>query len=239
MKPRKSPSYLLYGLHPVQAALANPRRQKGTLYVTDNALKKLKLPGGMKPQIVPPKKLDALFRQPVTHQGVVLEVMPLEPPHLPAVLGKKKHLLMLDQVTDPHNIGAILRSAAAFNVGGVIVQERHAPEENATIAKTAAGGLECVPLIYETNLSRAIEECQNAGYWAVGMTGHTQRTLADVNADQPILLVMGAEGKGMRRLVMEHCDELVKLPIHPQMESLNVSVAAGIGLYGLCVPPAS
>lgn len=230
---KKSGAYYLYGLHPVQAALDNPRRQKGILRASENALKKLKLPKAMKVETIQPKMLDKLFHTAVTHQGVALEVKPLDQPFLPAVLGNKKHLLMLDQVTDPHNIGAIMRSAAAFDIGAVIVQERHAPEENAIIAKTAAGGLESIPLIHETNLSRTIKQCQESGYWAVGLTGHTPHLLNELKADQPILLVMGAEGKGLRRLVAENCDQLCKLPIHPQMESLNVSVAAGIGMFSL------
>jgi 23S rRNA (guanosine2251-2'-O)-methyltransferase len=223
----------MYGLHPVQAALDHAERRKKRLLVTENALGRLRVPKSVRAEKTPVKKLDQLFPQGTTHQGVVLEVEPLEQPTLTDIIPQGKHLLMLDQVTDPHNIGAILRTAAAFDVGAILMQDRHAPGENATIAKIAAGGLEHIPLITETNLSRTIKALQEAGYWAIGLSGHTETALADITADRPTLLVMGAEGKGLRRLVAESCDQLAKLPIHPRMESLNVSVAAGIALYQL------
>jgi 23S rRNA (guanosine2251-2'-O)-methyltransferase len=225
--------YWLYGLHPVQMALANTARHKGVLLGTAPALAKLRVSAKMNTKTVEGAELDRMLPPQATHQGVALAVQPLNAPPLEQVLATGKPLVMLDQVTDPQNIGAILRSAAAFGAGAVLVQEKHSPTENATIAKIAAGALEVVPYLPVTNLSRAIEEAQKAGYWAVGLDGAAEKTLAQCKLTAKTLLVMGAEGAGLRRLVSEHCDILAKLPIDPQMESLNVSVAAGIALYSL------
>lgn len=222
-------TYWLYGIHPVQMALANPQRQKGELLATPAALEKL--PKGAKARQVTLEELSKLLPPGSTHQGVALAVWPLVPPPLERVLAEGKPLVMLDQVTDPQNIGAILRSAAAFGAGAVIVQDKHSPSENATIAKTAAGALELIPYLPVVNLSRCIEEAQRAGYWAIGLDGAAKQTLAECKPGAQTLLVMGAEGAGLRRLVAEHCDMLAKLPIDGRMESLNVSVAAGIALY--------
>lgn len=225
--------YWLYGLHPVQLALANAARHKGVLLGTGTALAKLRVSAKMNAKTVEGAELDRMLPPQATHQGVALAVQPLTPPPLEQILAAGKPLVMLDQVTDPQNIGAILRSAAAFGAGAVIVQEKHSPGENATIAKIAAGALEAVPYLPVTNLSRCIEEAQKAGYWAVGLDGTAEKALAQCNLSAKTLLVMGAEGAGLRRLVSEHCDILAKLPIAPEMESLNVSVAAGIALYTL------
>mgnify|MGYP000423241693 CR=1 FL=1 len=225
--------YWLYGLHPVQMALDNPARHKNSLIGTRAALAKLRVSAKMNPKTVEGVELDKMLPHQATHQGVALAVQPLNPPPLEAILATEKPLVMLDQVTDPQNIGAILRSAAAFSAGAVIVQDKHSPTENATIAKIAAGALEVVPYLPVTNLSRTIEAAQKAGYWAVGLDGTAEKTLAECKLTPKTLLVMGAEGAGLRRLVSEHCDMLAKLPITPQMESLNVSVAAGIALYAL------
>ncbi len=221
--------YWLFGLHPVQMALANPKRAKNELLATPNALSKL--PKGAKARQVTPEELNRLLPAGSNHQGVALAVQPLKSPPLAEILSTGKPLVILDQVTDPQNIGAILRSAAAFGAGAVIVQDKNSPPENATIAKIAAGALELVPYVNVTNLSRCIEEGQKAGYWAVGLDGEAEQTLVQCKLSSKTILVMGAEGAGMRRLVAEHCDMLAKLPIDSRMESLNVSVAAGIALY--------
>lgn len=230
-KSQKNSGYLLYGLHPVQAALDNKNRRKGALFVTENATAKLRVPHGITVQTVKPAELDQRLPRDATHQGAALEVQPLPATHLETALATHKPLLMLDQVSDPHNVGAILRSAAAFDAGAVIVQDKHAPPENATIAKTAAGALEIVPLVHVTNLARSLAEAKQAGYWVIGLDGHTDTLLGDIDHSAKTLLVLGAEGAGLRRLVGESCDQLARLPIHKQMESLNVSVAAGIALY--------
>ncbi|MDG1286040.1 MAG: 23S rRNA (guanosine(2251)-2'-O)-methyltransferase RlmB [Rickettsiales bacterium] len=225
--------YFIFGIHAVQAALNNPQRVKRKLYATGNASEKLKVPEAIYTHTVDGDWLDKLLPDFSVHQGVALEVQALPQPHLMELAETGKRLLMLDQVSDPHNIGAILRSAAAFDVGGIIVQDKHAPRENATIAKTAAGALELIPLVAVTNLTRALKELQNAGYWSVGMDGDAKQTIDQLNLDPKTVLVMGAEGSGLRRLVAEKCDLLAKLSIHSQMESLNVSVATGISLYAL------
>jgi len=236
MKPKPNPGhYYLYGLHAVQAALDNSRRVKRALFATSNALERLKTPAKLSVQKIESAPLQAMLPPGAVHQGVALEVQALPQPSLEEIAASGKPLLMLDQVSDPHNIGAILRSAAAFNAGGIICQDKHAPKENATIAKTAAGGLERVPMVSVTNLTRALQDLQAAGYWSVGMDGAAQQHFDQLKLDRKTVLVMGAEGEGLRRLVAEHCDMLAKLPIDSQMESLNVSVATGIALYALAM----
>ncbi len=140
---------------------------------------------------------------------------------------------MLDQVTDPHNVGAILRSAAAFDAVAVVVTDKHAPQESGVMAKAASGAMETVPLVTVGNLSQAIEKLKKAGYWTAGFSSHAKQTLAEAKLDGKTALVLGAEGDGMRRLTSERCDFLVKLPMSDKMESLNVSNAAAVALYEL------
>lgn len=227
--------YFIVGTHAVQAALENKNRQIFRLLGTSNGLAKLRIPAHITATTVEARQLEGILPTAgeAVHQGVALEVSPLPSTHIDDLLATGRPLLMLDQVTDPHNVGAILRSAAAFHVAGIIMQDKHAPQENATIAKTAAGGLELVPLVRVTNLSRTLEAAQEQGYWTVGLDGHTDTELQTLSLSAKTLLVMGAEGKGLRQLVASHCDQLAKLPIHSQMESLNVSVATGIALYAL------
>jgi 23S rRNA (guanosine2251-2'-O)-methyltransferase len=149
---------------------------------------------------------------------------------LPPVLPKRP-LLVLDQVTDPHNVGAILRSAAAFDALGIITQDRHAPPESGVVARAASGALELVPWVRVVNLARALEEIAEAEFWRVGLTGNTQTTLGEALGSPQVALVLGAEGEGMRQNTEAHCDVLARLPISPRIESLNVSNAAAIALY--------
>jgi 23S rRNA (guanosine2251-2'-O)-methyltransferase len=151
------------------------------------------------------------------------------------LLGKddRRPLLVLDQVTDPHNVGAILRSAAAFDALGIVTQDRHAPPESGTVARAASGALELVPWIRVVNLARALDEIGDAGFWRIGLTGDADETLADAMGVHRIALVLGAEGEGMRQNTQAHCDQLAKLPISGRVESLNVSNAAAISLYAV------
>jgi 23S rRNA (guanosine2251-2'-O)-methyltransferase len=165
----------------------------------------------------------------------VLECEPLEDIHLDEVLDgdPARPLVVLDQVTDPHNVGAILRSAAAFNACALVTQDRHAPPESGVIAKSASGALEIVPWVRVVNLSRALESAAEAGYWRIGLDASADATLAEALPAGPVALVLGAEGEGLRDNVAAHCDALARLPIGNQMESLNVSNAAAIALYAV------
>jgi len=167
------------------------------------------------------------------HQGVALLAEPLPPALLEEAIAQRAGpVLLLDQVTDPRNVGAILRSAAAFGCAAVVLQDRHAPPETAALARAASGALEIVPVVREVNLSRAILALQKAGFWVLGLAGEAGRNLAEAAPrDRRVALVLGAEEGGLRRLQRETCDELVRLPIAPGMESLNVAAAAAVALY--------
>jgi 23S rRNA (guanosine2251-2'-O)-methyltransferase len=171
------------------------------------------------------------------HQGLVLECDPLPDRWLDELfemapdVGDRRPILVLDQVTDPHNVGAVLRSAVAFDALGIVTQDRHSPPESGALARSASGALEIMPWIRVVNLARALDEMAEAGYWRVGLTGHTQLLLPDAMPVGKLALVLGAEGEGMRQNTEAHCDALAKLPISPRMESLNISNAAAIALY--------
>ncbi len=179
--------------------------------------------------------LGRLVPHDAPHQGIVIEVDPLEDIWLGDLLaqgaGDRRPLIILDQVTDPHNVGAVLRSAAAFEALGLITQDRHAPPEGGALAKAASGALEFVPWVRVVNLARAMDEIGEAGFWRIGLTGTAKRNLDDAIGTSRVALVLGAEGEGMRQNTEAHCDELAKLPISPKIESLNISNAAAIALY--------
>ena len=231
-------AHLLYGKHASIAALANPMRKIKRVLVTKNTHAELgeKAFAGIKNlQIVDGKKLDDLLPREAVHQGIALECEPISQLDLQDFLveNSDKPLLILDQVSDPHNVGAILRSAAAFDAGAVVVTDRNAPQESGVMAKTASGALELMPLITVGNLSQAIEHLKKAGYWIYGLDGEAKQTIAEAKLTGKIALVLGAEGRGLRRLTAERCDGLIRLPISPKMESLNVSNAAAVALYAL------
>ena len=228
-----------YGRHAVIAALANPERTVRKLWGTREALGALDLPPVIPITYADPADLARLVPGDAPHQGLVAEVDPLEDIWLGDLLaqgeGDRRPLLVLDQITDPHNVGAILRSAAAFDALGIVTQDRHAPPESGTVARSASGALETVPWVRVVNLARALEEIAEAEYWRIGLTGHTQVTLDEAMGDGRIALVLGAEGEGMRQNTEAHCDALARLPISPKVESLNVSNAAAIALYAVAV----
>lgn len=236
-RPSKPPSNRprFWGKHAVYAALDNPNRVCRKLWATREAASQIVIPDGLTVAFADVADLGRMVPHDAPHQGLVLDVDPLEDVWLGDLLadGAKdsRPLLVLDQVTDPHNVGAILRSAAAFDALGIVTQDRHAPPEGGALAKAASGALEVVPWVRVVNLSRALDEIGEAGYWRIGLTGHAKRLLGEAIGGAKVALVLGAEGEGMRQNTEAHCDELAKLPISPKAESLNVSNAAAIALY--------
>ena len=226
-----------WGRHAVTAALANPERVVRKMWATREALAGLDIPPVIPITYAEVTDLARLVPGDAPHQGLVIEVDPLDDIWLGDLLQQgaddKRPLLVLDQVTDPHNVGAILRSAAAFDALGIITQDRHSPPESGTIARSASGALELVPWVRVINLARALEEIAEADFWRIGLAGDTEQTLAQSMGEARVALVLGAEGEGLRHNVAEHCDQLARLPISPKMESLNVSNAAAIALYAV------
>jgi 23S rRNA (guanosine2251-2'-O)-methyltransferase len=224
-----------WGRHAVGAALANPKRRAVKLWATRDAAARMELPSSLLVTFADVADLGRLVPQDAPHQGLVLEVDPLEDVFLDELLGREgtRPLLVLDQVTDPHNVGAILRSAAAFGALGIVTQDRHSPPESGALARAASGALEVVPWVRVVNLARALEEIAEAGFWRIGLAGEAQRTLQETLGSAKIALVLGAEGEGLRPNTATHCDELARLPISSAIESLNVSNAAAIALYAV------
>jgi 23S rRNA (guanosine2251-2'-O)-methyltransferase len=197
----------------------------------------------VQPEIVDRQRFQTFLPEDSVHQGAALLAEPLTPLALDQAIARSDGpVLLLDQVTDPRNVGAILRSAAAFGAACVVMQDRHAPPETGALARAASGALEIVPIAREVNLARAIMTLQKAGFWVLGLTGDAHLTLAQAAPrDRRVALVLGAEESGMRRLQRETCDELVRLPIAPGVESLNVAAAAAVALYEMArdrPPPA-
>ncbi|MDT7933470.1 MAG: RNA methyltransferase [Sphingomonadaceae bacterium] len=223
----------LYGRHAVAAALANPERLPLRLYATREAAAALGPPPGVQIQWGDMADLGKLIPADAAHQGLVLEVEPLPGEHLEDLLLRPGNgpLVVLDQVTDPGNVGAIMRSSAAFGAVGVVTQDRHAPPESGALAKAASGALEVLPWARVVNLARALDQIAEAGFWRIGLDGRAQRLLEDALGTARPALVLGAEGEGMRPNTAAHVDELARLPIGNAVESLNVSTAAACALY--------
>ena len=226
-----------WGKHAVTAALANPERVVRKIWGTKEALGALDLPPVLPIVYADAADLGRLVPGDAPHQGLVAEVDALEDVWLADLIEQGRDdmrpLVVLDQVTDPHNVGAILRSAAAFDALGIVTQDRHSPPESGALAKAASGTLEVVPWVRVVNLARAMEEMAEAGFWRIGLTGDTDLALKDALGEARVALVLGAEGEGMRHNTQVHCDQLAKLPIGPKVESLNVSKAAAIALYAV------
>ncbi|WP_233256236.1 23S rRNA (guanosine(2251)-2'-O)-methyltransferase RlmB [Falsiroseomonas bella] len=227
----------LHGLHAVAAALQNPRRRLKRLLLTADAAaelaKRVERPWRVQAEIVDRQRFQTFLAEDAVHQGAALLAEPLTPLALDQAIARSDGpVLLLDQVTDPRNVGAMLRSAAAFGAACVVMQDRHAPPETGALARAASGALEIVPIAREVNLSRAIMTLQKAGFWVLGLAGDATLTLAQAAPrDRRVALVLGAEESGLRRLQRETCDELVRLPIAPGVESLNVAAAAAVALY--------
>lgn len=231
--------YWLYGRHAVEAAIANKERRIARLLTSPAAAERLCVSrAGLNAQTVEPSELDRLLGTGAVHQGIAALVQPLEPYVLDDVLHQEHPsgpLLVLDQVSDPQNVGAILRSAAAFSACALLAPKDHSAPESAAMAKAACGAVDIVPRVTVTNLASSFRELKAAGWWIVGLDGEAPALLHQLKFARKTVLVLGAEGKGMRRLTAELCDELARLPIAPQMESLNVSNAAAIALYTLAM----
>ena len=227
----------LYGHHAVAAALANPNRRLRRLQLTEEAQaaigKQLPPPWAVSPERVDRARLDHLLGRDVAHQGAALLADPLAPPSLQSVLEKPGVIILLDQVTDPRNVGAIMRSAAAFGAAAVITQDRNAPEETGALAKAASGALETIPLLRAVNIARTIIALKAANVWCIGLDVAGAPLSGPAFADRRVALVLGAEGEGLRRLTRETCDEIAGLTIKGAVESLNVSAAASVALYEL------
>ncbi|WP_417321217.1 23S rRNA (guanosine(2251)-2'-O)-methyltransferase RlmB [Emcibacter sp.] len=233
----------LFGRHPVMAALGNRDRQKQRLLVSrknadqyrEELADLLNDRSSLQPELVTPEELEKILPEGSLHQGIALKCAPLPGRHLDKSCakeeGQKNLILVLDQVTDPHNVGAIIRSAAAFGAKAIVTTDRNAPPESGTLAKSASGCLELIPWVRVTNLSRALDELAELGYWRLGLDGYAEQMVHETNFGDNIVLVLGAEGKGLRKGTRDHCDALVKLPISERVESLNVSNAAAVALY--------
>jgi 23S rRNA (guanosine2251-2'-O)-methyltransferase len=224
----------LWGRHAVAAALDNPRRTIVKAWATREAATFMQFPDAVPLTFADVADLGRLVPSDSPHQGVVVEAEPLEDIWLDEILGQapdRAVLLVLDQVTDPHNVGAILRSAAAFGAIGIVTQDRHSPPESGALAKAASGALETMPWVRTVNLARALDDIAEAGFWRIGLAGDAETELKAALGPDRVALVLGAEGTGLRHNIREHCDSLARLPITNAMESLNVSNAAAVALY--------
>jgi 23S rRNA (guanosine2251-2'-O)-methyltransferase len=227
-----------WGKHAVAAALDNPDRKVLKAWASRDAAGFMNFPPELPLLMAEAPDLGRMVPADAPHQGVVIEVEPLEDIWLADLLSdapEQAVLLVLDQVTDPHNVGAILRSAAAFGAIGIVTQDRHSPPEGGALAKAASGALERVPWVRVVNLARAREEIAEAGVWRIGRAGDAASDLKQALGPKRVALVLGAEGPGMRSNTREHCDALARLPISNAMESLNVSNAAAVALYAASV----
>lgn len=240
--PKSENQNLLYGRHAVIAAINNPNRKIHKIYCSKDNLEELRaaclknnLPANII-SVLEKKELDKLLPRDAVHQGFAMQCQELENFSLDEICQMADkvlncHILILDQVTDPQNIGAIIRSCVAFDTLALILQDKNSPAETGSMAKASVGTIEALPICRVTNLSRAIEKLKANGFWIVGLDGYATSYIEDIDKSGKIALIMGSEGKGMRRLVEENCDTTVKLPISSKVESLNVSTAAAIALY--------
>jgi 23S rRNA (guanosine2251-2'-O)-methyltransferase len=224
---------ILYGWHTVAAALANPQRTIRKLWLSENAARRLadeNIDTRISPEIVRPALIDQRLGPDAVHQGLLAEADPLPSPDIDT-LALEGIVLVLDQITDPHNVGAIMRSAAAFAVKAIVTTARHSPEATGVLAKSASGALELVPLVIVQNLARALTELNERGFMTVGLDSQGSENLGEAALRQPLALVLGAEGKGLRQLTRETCSVVARLDMPGEIKSLNVSNAAVLALY--------
>lgn len=237
-QPTDDETVRLFGMHAVEAALANPARIIKRLMMTENAQTKLAAAlaaRGVTPERASPRDLDRLLGPETVHQGAMLETIYLDEPELSEIAERAASgggpIVILDHVTDPHNVGAVLRSAAVFGASGVVMHRRHSPPLNGTLAKAASGALEVVPVVLAANLSRALSELRDSGFAILGLDSDAEHLLEDEPLTGPVAIVLGAEGKGLRQLTRENSDRLFKIATSGPIESLNVSNAAAIALH--------
>ena len=234
-KPENRPRF--WGRHAVAAALANPERGIVRIWATREAAADYDIDPSVPVTFADAADLGRMVPRDAPHQGIVAEVERLDDILLADLLDRAEDgraILVLDQVTDPHNVGAILRSAAAFGALGIVTQDRHAPPESGALAKAASGALETMAWVRVVNLARALGDMAEAGFWRIGLAGEAEMTLADALGPPRVALVLGAEGEGMRHNTAAHCDALARLPI-TGIESLNVSNAAAVALYAASI----
>jgi 23S rRNA (guanosine2251-2'-O)-methyltransferase len=223
---------MLYGWHTVKAALENPNRHIRKLYATEGAMRRLTEDGvtsRVAPELVQPEILDRRLGPEAVHQGLLAEVDELDGPQVEDL--SEGLVIVLDQITDPHNVGAIFRTAAAFAAAAVVTTQRHSPQAGGVLAKSASGALEHVPLVTVPNLARGLEAMKDAGFLLVGLDSAGESDLAALPLHAPMALVLGAEGQGLRRLTRENCDYLARLDMPGTIKSLNVSNAAALAMY--------
>jgi 23S rRNA (guanosine2251-2'-O)-methyltransferase len=232
--PRDPNTAVLYGWHTVKAALANPQRRFHRVLATEAAVRRLtedNVAFPIAPTVAHPDVIAAAAGRDAVHQGLYAEADPLDAPELEDVVTGGGVVLALDQVTDPHNFGAILRSAAAFSVKAVVTTERHSPQASGALAKAASGALEYVPVVTVVNLARALDELRDLGAFLVGLDSDGEADLATMTLSAPLALVVGAEGKGLRHLTRARCDAIARLVLPGRITSLNVSNATAVALY--------
>ncbi|MET0538498.1 MAG: 23S rRNA (guanosine(2251)-2'-O)-methyltransferase RlmB [Xanthobacteraceae bacterium] len=233
---RKSPAgsaIVLYGWHTVKAALENPQRRVHRLFATENAARRLAeegIPRGITPELVRPSAIAQRLTPDAVHNGLLAEVDPLPAPDFDEI-ALRGVVLLLDQITDPHNVGAIMRTAAAFGAEAVITTARHSPEASGVLAKSASGALDYVPLITVQNLAHAMETLRERGVFVIGLDSTADAELSQTDWQLPVALVLGAEGKGLRQRTRDTCDALGRLSLPGKIQSLNVSNAAALALY--------
>ena len=224
---------ILYGWHTVTLALQNPQRRFRKLILTENAARRLTGDGikiRIAPEIVRPNEIDRLLTPDAVHQGLYAEADPLPSPDI-KTLTQHGMVLVLDQITDPHNAGAIVRSAAAFAVKAIVTTARHSPDATGVLAKAASGALELVPLITVQNLARALTGLNERGFMTVGLDSEASENLSAIALRPPLALVLGAEGRGLRQLTRETCNAVARLDMPGKIKNLNVSNAAVLALY--------
>ena len=225
----------LYGYHAVLAALRNPRRERSRFLATTEAAARIRRDEpSAGPEIVDRQILDKLLPHGAVHQGMALSVRAIAPTALEQILADAAAnavILVLDQVTDPQNVGAALRNAAAFGATALILTERRSTSAEATLAKAASGALETLPLVRVTNLARALDQMKSAGFWCIGLAETAKERLDSAPLDGRVALILGAEGSGLRRLTRKRCDLLIALPTRPPITSINIAAASAVALY--------